>query len=291
MRAQAVAIHREQCLLFAMIGEKEWRGQQMEAVLAGPAIRRLGAHRRNPDRRGRTLHRSRAQRVAFNRGPASVMRHPILRPQRADDRQVLIEAFPALAHRHVGDVVVVLVQPAADAEIQPAMRQHIGHRIVLGGAHRIVQRQQTDRTAEPDALRLARAGGDEQRGRAEREAGDAMLGEPRAVEAECLRQLHLGDHVVVPVLPGTGEFLVVVGDIAETEFHRVSSALADATLAANAGTGPRRESMDFGIGIATSQRFVEARAARRGTGLHPCLVLRHADDHRRLLRRDGRRRR
>ena len=52
VRAQAVAIHREQCLLFAMIGEEEWRGQQMEAVLAGPAIRRLGAHRRNPDRRG-----------------------------------------------------------------------------------------------------------------------------------------------------------------------------------------------------------------------------------------------
>ena len=179
------------------------------------------------------------------------MRHLILRPQRADDRQVLIEAFPALAHRHVGDVVVVFVQPAADTEIQPAMRQHIGHRIVLGGAHRIVQRQQTDRTAEPDALRLTRAGGDEQRGRTEGEAGDAMFGEPRAVEAECLRQLHLGDHVVVPVLPGTREFLVVVGDIAETEFHRVSSALADATLASN-GEWAKEVSMDFGIGIATS---------------------------------------
>ena len=45
--------------------------------------------------------------------------------------------------------------------------------------------------------------------------------------------------------------------------------------------------MDFGIGIATSHDFLEARAARRGTRLHTCLVLRHADDYRRLLRRHG----
>ena len=74
------------------------------------------------------------------------------------------------------------------------MRQHIGHRIVLRGAHRIVQRQQADRTAEPNALGLARAGRDEQSWRTEGKATDAMLGKPRAVEAECLRQLHLGDH-------------------------------------------------------------------------------------------------
>src|SRR5216683_4761424 len=35
------------------------------------------------------------------------------------------------------------------------------------------------------------------------------------------------------------------------------------------------------------ERFVEAGAARRGAGLHPRLVLRHPDDHRRLLCRDG----
>ena len=45
--------------------------------------------------------------------------------------------------------------------------------------------------------------------------------------------------------------------------------------------------MDFGIGIATRQRLVEVGAAGRGAGLHPRLVLRHADDHRRLLCRDG----
>ena len=229
----------------------------MEAVLAGPAVRRLGAHRRNPDRRGRALHRSRSQRMAFDGGPASVMRHPILSPQRADDRQVLIEALPTLAHRHVGDVVVVLVQPAADAEIEPAMRQHIGHRIILRGTHRIVQRQKTDRTAEPDALRLTRAGGDEHRGRSEGEPGDPVLGEPRAVEAECFRQLHLGDHVVVPVLPGTREFLVVVGDIAESELHRVPSTLGDATMAAN-----RAWAKEVGNGFRHRHRHV---AATRGS--------------------------
>ena len=37
------------------------------------------------------------------------------------------------------------------------------------------------------------------------------------------------------------------------------------------------------------QRFLEAGAARGGTRVHPRLVLRHADDHRRLLRCNGRR--
>src|SRR5215472_9834702 len=63
---------------------------------------------------------------------------------------------------------------------------------------------------------------------------------------------YLGDHVVVPVLPGTGEFRVVVRDVAETELHGVSSAvLANATLAAN-GKWAKEVCMDFGIGIATS---------------------------------------
>ena len=43
--------------------------------------------------------------------------------------------------------------------------------------------------------------------------------------------------------------------------------------------------MDFGIGIATSNEAWKLRAEELS---YPCVVLRHADDHRRLLRRDGR---
>ena len=223
MRAQVVAVDAEQALLVAMVGEEERRGQQVETVGAGPGIRLLGPHRGDPDGRARALQRFRSERVAFDRRPASVIRDVVLAPQRPDDGEVFVEALAAFAHRHVGDVIVVFVEPAPDTEIQPAVRQHVGHRVILRGAHRIVQRQQADRAAEADATRLARAGGDEHGRRAERKTGHAMFGKPRAVEAEPFGQLHLLDHPFVPVLPGAGQFLVIIGNVAEPELHDLSS--------------------------------------------------------------------
>ena len=46
--------------------------------------------------------------------------------------------------------------------------------------------------------------------------------------------------------------------------------------------------MDFGIALPTAADSLEGREGGRGAGLHPCLVLRHPDAERRLLRRHGR---
>src|SRR5690242_14155536 len=48
-----------------------------------------------------------------------------------------------------------------------------------------------------------------------------MFSEPRAIEAERFGELHLADHVVVPVLPGPGKLLVVIRNITEAESHNI----------------------------------------------------------------------
>lgn len=141
-RAQFGAIDVEQSLLVAVVGEEERRRQQVEPVTSGPGIGRLGAHGGDEDRRSRPLQGRGRERMRLQRRPPPLHTHLPLGPQRADDGQVFVEAGAAFAHPHIRYVIVIFIQPVANAEIQPSARQHIDHGVVLGRSDGVVQRQQ-----------------------------------------------------------------------------------------------------------------------------------------------------
>ena len=114
------------------------------------------------------------------------------------------------------DVAVAL----ADAEIEPAARQQVEGRGLLGEQHRIVPRQHRDRRSQPDPLGPGRQIGQQVEGRRDlARAGEVMLDQEDAVIAETLGLLDEVDQLAVAL--AVRGFVAAPGDGAaeETEFH------------------------------------------------------------------------
>jgi hypothetical protein len=84
---------------------------------------------------------------------AAVIAEALLRPRQPDDVERLVEARAVVGQRHAEPVELGGNRAAADAELQPAARQQVRRRRLLGAAQRMVQGQQRHRGADADAPR------------------------------------------------------------------------------------------------------------------------------------------
>ncbi len=122
--------------------------QQVVALGSDPADRALaaGAH---PDRRVRLLRGRRLDDDVVEPPIFAAMRERLVGgPGLEDDFEALVIPRIGLLHRHAeaGEFVVAIA--FADAEIEPAARQQVEGRRLLGQQYRVVPRQDHDRGAE-----------------------------------------------------------------------------------------------------------------------------------------------
>src|SRR5919201_4566312 len=74
-------------------------------------------------------------------------------PQRAHQADRLVRTSPTARERNTHEVVFVLVPAHPDAEREAAAAQLLHCRDLLRQVHRVVERNEHDRRAQPDALR------------------------------------------------------------------------------------------------------------------------------------------
>jgi hypothetical protein len=93
---------------------------------------------------------------------------------------------------------------APDPELQAPVAEQVGGGGLLGGLHRVVQREQRHRGAQADAARALSGGGQdhERVGEGGERPAEVQLAEPGGVEAEGIAQLDLGHDVLVPLALG-----------------------------------------------------------------------------------------
>jgi len=146
-------------------------------------------------------------------------RKPLARPAQAQDLDALLEERHAVLHRHRERAEVVGLIADADPEDDAPLGHEVQRDHVLGHVHRMVERQQNDRGADPKTLRAGSHGRGDDEGRGEEPVAILMmLAEEAGVEAARLGELRFGDHFVdaaIEMLTARG-----AGDRAvEAEFH------------------------------------------------------------------------
>ncbi len=141
-------------------------GRELDRLLAGDD--------RHPDRRVRPLHRARPHRDVLVRPELALIGEHLLGPGARDDVVGLLEARARLGQRHI--VNLVLARDAArEARDQPAVRQAVEHRQLLGKPQRLVQRQQIAVDQQFQLLGALRGGRRHQVGRIHQPIGRAMM--------------------------------------------------------------------------------------------------------------------
>ena len=174
---------------------------------ASVAARREGdvAPPADPDRRIRLGHWLRLE-LALDLVEPSLERHPVLGPQRLDDRELLLEAGAALLE--LGSVERELVRLVADgrAHDQPPIRHDVHHRGVLGEPGRMVEGGDQDVGPEEDTRGAGGEAG-EHRDRRRPVVVDhgVVLFHPDGVEAEVLSAHHFLERVLVIVAAFDGD--------------------------------------------------------------------------------------
>jgi len=119
----------------------------------------------------------------------------VFAPQPEDEVERLIEAFAGLADidAEAGELPRLVAAP--DTEIDPASRQHVELRDLLGHQNGVVQGQNDDAGPQPQLFRPRRQEGQQRRDVvAEAVLPEMMLGDPDAVKAHLLQvldQLHV----------------------------------------------------------------------------------------------------
>ena len=158
----------------------------------------------DPDRRVRS-----GERLGLEPPLDGVVRaleaHPILGPEGAEDRKLLLEAGAPTDRRGPVERELVRLVPDRDAEREPAARHDVEQRDVLRETHGVVEGGDQNVGSEPDS-RSARG---EPGQRLERR-GPVMIGDgvvflhPDGVEAELFGARHLVERLapVVPALDG-----------------------------------------------------------------------------------------
>ena len=191
----------------------------------------------------RLLERPRCQRDIGDLVKAALVDDPLLGPCAHDYLECLLEAVAALVTRHVEALEVHRDRSAADAVLQTAPRQQVGGGGFLGGAQRMMERQQRHRGAETDMARVLRGRDrDHQRRGHDREVSEKVqLGHPRDVEAELVGEHDLLDGLLVAhrlgLLRSTGQLV----EKAELHDFTPSRRLATASLCGCSRADPREE--------------------------------------------------
>ena len=142
-------------------------------------------------------------------------------PQALDDADGLLE--PGLALVTVDAVAGVLVAGGAPAEagVEPSTAEQVEGGGVLGEPHRMVERRDDDRSAQPQGGGAGGDVGEQQQGRrAKAVAGEVVLGQPAAVETQLLADAEFLGDVVDNLVGGQALGPGHVGK--EAEFHGVN---------------------------------------------------------------------
>ncbi len=198
------------------------------AVVRGLLGDLRAADRTVPHERRHPVQRTRGEREALQRRAEPALPvHDLLAPQPAQQRVVLDRQRDALAD--------VLAEPGVDGtgiaasqhQVDPAVRQVLQHRVVLGDLHRVVGGDQGGRGGEDDPLG---PGGDEAeqrggRGRVDRRG--VVLAGREHVQADLLGLLRDRDRGPDPLVLGRGASGRRVGgdvpDAEDTQLHTVSN--------------------------------------------------------------------
>ena len=120
------------------------------------AAQRRAALAADPDRRVRLLHRLGLEQHIGEFDVFAVEARIVLGPQLAAGHQILVGDRTALGEgRHAQRLELLLHPAGADAEGQPAVRQHVDRRQHLGQQHRRAVRDDGDRGDQPQPRGLA----------------------------------------------------------------------------------------------------------------------------------------
>ena len=174
--------------------------QQIVALLGHLADRALaaGAH---PDRRVRLLRRRRLDNDLVEGPVCAPMRERLVGCPRLEDHlETLVEARVSFLHRHAESSELVVPVAFADAEIEPAPGQQVEGSRLLRQQHGIVpgQHEHCGAQAQPARAR-AEPGQQVERGRDLAIAGEVVLDDERAVEAERLGLDVVVDEIAEPL--------------------------------------------------------------------------------------------
>ena len=227
MLAQRVAIPADALdrdRMVDVVGDVE----EVVALLRRP-LEALGRHQAgDPDRRMRLLVDRRQQRHAGHRRPEIALElHRRAGPGLLDQLDALLDPLAALLHVDAENVELVADEAAADAEIEPALRQLVERRRLLGHPHRIVERQHGRAGAEPDALGARREIGEERVVGREQPAvpHEMVLDDPGVVDADPVGEFDLLDDAAIVRLR-VAHRRQIGRQIEQPEFHRRVSFIA-----------------------------------------------------------------
>ncbi len=194
-------------------------GQPKRAARRMPGL----GHRAHPQ-----LGAARQRReIALDREVLAGVIERLAGPQALQDLDRLLEARHLRLRVEPEEVELRGEVAQADAELEPAVGEHVDHRRVLGDVHRVLEREQVHRGADVDAL-------GERRERAQRcprrgQIGvghHVVLGHEQAVPARCLRRLAGGEDLL-PALADVRRLGRILRPEQQSELHcTVSSSLA-----------------------------------------------------------------
>src|SRR5215471_9747188 len=183
----------------------------------------LLAHRRDPDRRSGLLHGRRRHAHIGEVVIFAVMAESFACKASLDDGQPFEHAAETLAEWHPEGVEFLGRRPDPDRQIDAPARNVVEYREVLGGTHRVVQRQQQHVSANADALSARRHRRQERdRRRAPRVGREMVLARPYRIEAELFGQDRFIKEVAVDLVHRLRASRELANSHADDELHAAS---------------------------------------------------------------------
>src|SRR5262245_27097575 len=131
------------------------QGHQMKPVLSRPVKTILTARTTHPDRWMRALYRLGKDRDVVDVIELGSEIYRLIRPRLANDLHSLVSASGGLSLVDAEFFVLMRLAAFANAEVKPAVGNHIHHRIGLRHIERIVQGQYVDGRTQTNPFRRA----------------------------------------------------------------------------------------------------------------------------------------
>ena len=204
---------------YAREGVGPGRGDQPVAQPSGPLGRdRVAAGQ--PDLRAGALRRLRCHVQVVVPVVAPFEGERPVGPRPPDDLDALLHQPSPVAPIDAEHVELLQLVPEAEAQPEPASRQEIDDRGLLGHVERVVQRQQEHGRPDGDPLGPGRDGGGHgEGGREVRVVDEVVLGQPDHVEAEGLHRLDVREGLGVDLGVGDARRGRVAQVVQDTELH------------------------------------------------------------------------
>ena len=138
-------------------------------------------------RRMRLLERARIDRGTLDRIEVAVMLELDVRPGSAHEVEAFLEPRSQLVEVHPELLDLLEVDAAADADLEPPVREDVEHRALLGEPERLVEGHDVDHRADPDSLSVRRKRRHHQVRRGQQVVrGEVVLGKEDRIEPEPL---------------------------------------------------------------------------------------------------------